>query len=41
MLKIKIKSYGHEYTDFHNKEIPEAISDCTCLAVIMADPALK
>lgn len=36
-MKIKIKSYTDEATDFHNKEIPKASSDCTCLAVITID----
>ena len=40
-LKIKIKSYGHEVTDFHDKEIPKVDSNYTCLAVISLDSALK
>ena len=35
------KSYGHEATDFHDKEITKAGSDCTCLSVITTDSALK
>ena len=35
------KSYGDETTDFHNKEMPKADSDYTCLAVISVDSALK
>ena len=33
-LKTKIRSYGNEATDFHDKELPDASSNCTCLAVI-------
>ena len=40
-LKTKIKSYGDDATDFHDKEIPKAGSDCTCLAVFTIDSALK
>ena len=32
ILKIKIKSYGDEVTDFHNKEIPKMDSNHNCLA---------
>ena len=39
-LKTKIKSYGDEATDFHDKEIPKTVSDCTCLAVITTDSFL-
>ena len=39
-LKIKIKSHDDNATGFH-KEIPEAGSDCTCLAVFTIDSALK
>ena len=40
-LKTKIKSYGDEVTDFYDKEIIKVDSDCTCLAVISLDSALK
>ena len=40
-FKNKIKFYGAEVTDFHNKEIPEVDSNHTCLAVISLDSALK
>ena len=40
-LKIKIKFYGDEATDFHNKELPKTGSDCTCLAVVMIDLLFK
>ena len=33
-LKTKIKSYGDEATDFHNKGMSKAGSNHTCLAVI-------
>ena len=35
ILKTKIKSYGDEATDFHDKEMPRAESTYTCLAVIL------
>ena len=37
----KISSYGDEATDFHDKELPKAGSNHTCLAVITVDSALK
>ena len=40
-LKTKIKSHGDEVTDFYDKEIPEADSNHTYLAVISLDSALK
>ena len=40
-MKTKVKSYGDEATDFHDKEIPKAGSNHTCLAVIMIDSVLK
>ena len=40
-LKTKIKCYGDEVTDFHDKEIPKVHSNHTCLAVISLDSALK
>ena len=41
ILKTKIQSYGNEATNFHNKEIPLAGSDYTCLAVVSTDSTLK
>ena len=35
------KSYGHEVTDFYDKEIPKMDSNDTCLAVISLDFALN
>ena len=40
-LKTKILSYGKKDTDFHDKEIPKAGSDYTCLVVISLASALK
>ena len=40
-LKTKIKSHGDKVTDFHDKEIPKADSNHTCLAVISLDSPLK
>ena len=40
-LRTKIKSYVDEATDFHDKEIPKAASNHTCLAVITIDSVLK
>ena len=40
-LKTKIKSYGDEATDFHDKEIPKVAPDYTCLAVITIGSALQ
>ena len=40
-LRAKIKSYGDEVTDFHDKEIPKVDSNHTCLAVISLDFALN
>ena len=40
-LKTKIKSYGHEVTDFYHKEIPKLNSSYACLAVIGSDSALN
>ena len=39
-LKTKIKLYGDETTDFHNKEAPKRGSNYNCLAVISLDSAL-
>ena len=40
-MKTKVKSFGDEATDFHDKEMPKAGSNHTCLAVIMIDSVLK
>ena len=40
-LKTKIKFYGDEATDFHDKGIPEVDSNLTCLAVISLASALN
>ena len=40
-MKTKIKSYGEEATDFHDKEVPKVGSNCNCLAAISLDSALK
>ena len=40
-FKTIIKSYSDEATDFHNKEIPKAGSNYTCLVVITIDSTLK
>ena len=40
-LKTKIKSYCNEATDFHDKEMPKAGSNHTCLEVITIDSILK
>ena len=40
-MKTKVKSYGDEATDFHDKEMPKAGSNHTCLAVIIIDSVLK
>ena len=40
-LKTKIKSHGHEVSDFYDKEILIAGCNYTCLAVISLDSALK
>ena len=41
LLKTKRKSYGHEVTDFYDKEISEVNCNYTCLAVISLDSAIK
>ena len=41
ILKSKIKSYGDEATDFHDKELPKVGSNYTSLAVINVDSAVK
>ena len=40
-MKTEIKSYVDEATYFHDKEIPQASSDCTWLVVIMIDSTIK
>ena len=40
-LKTKIKFYGDEATDFHDKKIPKVDSNLTCLAVMSLDSALS
>ena len=40
-LKTRIKSYGNEITDFHDKEVHQVYSSLTCLAVISLDSALN
>ena len=40
-LKTKIKSYGDEATDFHDKEMSNAGDNHICSAVIMIDSARK
>ena len=39
--KAKIKSHGNKVTDFYDKKFPKLDSNCTCLAVIGSDSALK
>ena len=41
LLKTKIKCYGCEAIDFHDKEVPKAGSNHTCLAAITNDSILK
>ena len=41
ILKTKIKSFGDEAPDFHDKYISKAGYDYTCLAVITNESALK
>ena len=41
LLKTKIKSSGDKTTDFQDKEMSEAGSNHTCLAVITIDSILK
>ena len=40
-MKIQIKPYSHEDTDFHDEQISNVGSDCNCLARITVDSALK
>ena len=41
ILKTKIKSYGDEATDFHDKKMPQVGSNHTYLAVISLYSALE
>ena len=36
-LKTKIKSYGDEATDFHDKEVSKVGSNYTCFSTILVD----
>ena len=38
---MKIKFYGDEATDFHDKDIPKEDSNLTCLAIINLDSSLN
>ena len=40
-IKTKIKAYGDEATNLHDKQIPKASSNYTCLAVMNVYSALK
>ena len=40
-MKTKIKSYGDEFKNFFDREIPKTDSNHTYLAVIFLDSALK
>ena len=40
-LKTRIKSYGNEITDFHDKVVHQVYSSLTCLPVISLDSALN
>ena len=41
VLKTKIKSYGHEATDLHDKEMPRGGYSYVCLVVIVVDSVFK
>ena len=41
ILKTKIKSYGDEATDFHDREMTKAGSNHTCLEVTTIDSVYK
>ena len=41
ILKTKIKFHGNEAVEVHDKDVPKAGSNHTCLAVIAIDFALK
>ena len=40
-MKTKLKFYGDEATDFHEKEIPKVDSNLTCLEATRLDSALN
>ena len=40
-MKIEIKTYSDEATDFHDNEMPKVDSNHTCLTVVNLDPVLK
>ena len=40
-MKTKIKLHGDEITNFYDKKVPKLDSNCTCVAVIGLDSALK
>ena len=40
-LKTKVESYGDKVTGFHDKGMPKAGSNNTCLAVVTTDSILK
>ena len=40
-MKIKIKFYGDEVTDFYDKGMPKVDSNHTCLAEISLDSTLR
>ena len=40
-LKTKTRSYSDEAREFHDKEIPKAGSNYTCLVVTLLDSVLK
>ena len=41
ILKTKTRSYGHENTDFQDKEIPKVDSNYVCVAVILINFVFK
>ena len=41
ILKAKIRSFGNEATDFHDKEMAKVGSNYTCLALILIDFVFK
>ena len=41
IVKIKIRYYADEATDFYDKEVPKGGSNYSCLAVILLDSVLK
>ena len=40
-MKTKIKSHGDEVTNFYGKKNPKLDSNCTCLALISLESALR